>query len=140
MGEGLRRVGTARRVGANCSVVFHSVRCAGCKGRCGLSVGEAVELPVARDLPDGATVEVVASPRDLARRALGVFGWPLGASVAAAAVVHWFGVGEAMIVAALLGTAVAVVGIRAFAGSDGVLGRRFRRCAAPDEGMRVVLG
>lgn len=138
--HGLHRVGTARRVGANCSVVFHRVRCQGCDGRCGLSVGGCIDLPLVADLPNGATVEVVASAGDLARRALGVFGWPLVAVVAASAIAEWRGAGEALVVAALLGTALAVVGTRAaLARPEGVATRVTRRATNRDESVRVVL-
>ena len=131
----MHRVGTVRHVGTHCSVVFPRVLCAGCDGRCGVTVGDGGELPLAVDLANGTTVEVVASARDLRRRALGVFGWPLGAVVAAAVAAEWFRIGDAMIVAALLGTIIAVAGCRAR--FEGVL---VRRSAASHGSVRVVLG
>lgn len=138
MSPRLSRVGTARRIGAGCSVVFHGDRCAGCDGRCGVSVGGG-EVPLDFEVPNGTRVEVVASAHDLARRALGVFGLPLGAVGAAALVAEWVGASEALIVAALFGTAAAVVAVRAAGIMPGGLATRlFRYSRPPDEGLRVV--
>ena len=102
-----------------------------------MTVGDCGELPLADDLPNGATVEIVASARDLGRRALSVFGWPLGAAAAASAAAEWFGTGDATIIAALLGIPLAVVGFRiAFAPFDEASARR---SATPNEAIRVVL-
>ena len=130
----LSSVGTARRVDGDCSVVFHSDRCTGCDGRCGVSVGGR-ELPLEIDLPDGTAVEVIASARDLARRALGVFGWPLGALGVAALAAERSGAGDALIVAALFGTVLALVAARP-AGARAA--RMCRRSATPD-GLRVII-
>ncbi|MCY3620442.1 MAG: SoxR reducing system RseC family protein [Gammaproteobacteria bacterium] len=108
----LSRVGAVRRVGASCSVVFDCVRCAGCNGCCGVSVGGG-EVPLDFEVPNGTPVEVVASAHDLARLALRCFGWPLGAVGAAAFAAEWVAASEALIAAALFGTALAVVGVRA---------------------------
>lgn len=135
----LSRVGTARRIGVGCSVVFHGDRCAGCDGRCGVSVGGG-EVPLDFEVPNGTRVEVVASAHDLARRALGVFGWPLGAVGVAAFVAEWVGVSEALIVTALFGTAAAVVAVRAARSKpEGPITRMSRRAATSAEGLRVVL-
>lgn len=135
----LSRAGTAQRVGAGCSVVFHRDRCAGCDGRCGVSVGGG-DVPLDYDLPNGTRVEVVASAHDLARRALRCFGWPLGALGTAAFVAEWVGGSEALIVAALLGALLAVVAVRAARRiPDGFATRMSRRSGTPDEGLRVVL-
>lgn len=135
----LSRVGTSRSVGGDCSVVFHRVPCAGCDGRCGVSVGGG-EVPLDFEVPNGTRVEVVASVRDLARRALGVFGWPLGAVGAAAFVAEWVGAGEALVVAALFGTALAVVAVRAGRVTPEVSAARMSRPSGrPDEGLSVVL-
>ena len=133
----LSRVGTVRRVSANCPVVFHRVRCAGCDGRCGVTLGGG-EMPLDFEMPNGTRVEVVASAHDLARRALGVFGWPLGALGAAAVLAEWVGSSEALIVAALFGAALAVVAVRAAKIPDGFSVRRTRRSGNPVEGLRVV--
>ena len=135
----LSRVGTARHIGAGCAVVFHGDRCAGCNGRCGVSVG-GDEVPLNFEVPNGTRVEVVASANDLARRALGVFGWPLGAVAAGALVAERVGAGEALIIAALFGAAAAAVAVRA----AGIMprdsaARMSRRSGTPDEGLRVVL-
>lgn len=135
MNRWLFREGTARRNGTNCSVVFDRVRCVGCDGRCGVAVG-ADELPLDVGLPNGTRVRVVVSAHDIARRALGVFGWPLGALATGAVVAEWFGASEGLIVAALLGTALAVVVVRA--GSADRFARVSRN-SAPDEAARVVL-
>lgn len=138
MSPRLSRVGTAQRIGAGCSVVFHGDRCAGCDGRCGVSVG-AGEVPLDFDVPNGTRVEVVASAHDLARRALGVFGWPLGAVGAVALVAEWVGASEALIVTALFGTAAAVVAVRAARSIPGGSATPMsRRAGTPDEGLRVV--
>lgn len=136
----LFRVGTVRCVGGDCSVVFHRGRCAGCEGRCGVSLGGR-RLPVDFGLPDGTPVEVAVSVHDMARRALVVFGWPLGAVGAAAAVTEWLGLSEGLMVAALLGTALAVVGVRAASVNRDTLAapQACRRTAGPEDGVRVVL-
>ncbi|MCY3841446.1 MAG: hypothetical protein OXH09_22850, partial [Gammaproteobacteria bacterium] len=80
------------------------------------------------------------STRELARRAIGCFGWPLGAVVAAAFAVEWVGGSEGLIVAALFGAVFAVVGVRAAkAMSDGFSAPASGRSGTPDEGLRVVL-
>ena len=135
---GLSRVGTVQRVGVCCSVVFHRVGCAGCNGRCGVSVG-CGEVPLDFEMPDGTPVEVVASAHDLARRALRCFGWPLGAVGAAAFAAEWLVVSEALVVVALFGTALAVVAVRAARIRIHGLARRMsRRSGTPDEGLHVV--
>ncbi|MDE0661240.1 MAG: SoxR reducing system RseC family protein [Gammaproteobacteria bacterium] len=119
--------------------MFRRVRCAGCVGRCGVSVGGG-ELPVDFGLPDGTPVQVAMSPHDFARRALVVFGWPLGAVGAAAAVTEWFGVSEGFMVAAFLGTALAVVGVRAASRTRGTPAvHAHRRTTGSDDGVRVVV-
>ena len=100
-----------------------------------MAVG-ADELPLDVGLPNGTRVRVVVSAHDIARRALGVFGWPLGALATGAVVAEWFGASEGLIVAALLGTALAVVVVRA--GSADRFARVSRN-SAPDEAARVVL-
>ena len=131
----LHRVGTARRAGARCAVVFDGLRCPGCEGRCGVSVGGG-EVPLDFDVPEGTPVVVAASAHGLARRAAGVFGWPVGAVVVAAALAEWYMVSEALIAATLLGTFLAAVGVRAVvARPDGVSRPR----DAADEVVRVVL-
>ena len=132
----LSRVGTVRRVGANCSVVFDRVRCAGCDGRCGVTVGDS-EVPLNFEVPDGTRMEVVASAHDLACRALRCFGWPLGAVGAAAFLAEWVGASDALIVGALFGATLAVVAVRALR-IPGFSARRDRRAGNPDEGLRVV--
>lgn len=135
----LSQVGTARRVGTGCAVVFHAERCAGCDGRCGVSVGGG-EVPLDFEVPDGTPVEVVVSARDLARRALGVFGWPLGAVGGTALAAEWVGAGEALVVAALFGAALAVVAVRAARiVPEGFAAPRSRRAGTADGGVRVVL-
>lgn len=92
------------------------------------------------EVPNGTRVEVVASAHDLARRAIGVFGLPLGAVGAAAHMAEWVGGSEALIVAALFGTAAAVVAVRALGVMpEGLATRRSRCSRTPDEGLRVVL-
>ncbi|MCE2459434.1 MAG: SoxR reducing system RseC family protein [Pseudomonadales bacterium] len=104
-----------------------------------MSVGGS-ELPLDVELPNGTPVKVAVSTHDVARRALAVFGWPLGAAAAAATVTEWFGGSETLIVAALLGTALAVVGVRAASvAPDRFSAGVSRSSAAPDEGVRVVL-
>ena len=104
-----------------------------------MSVGGG-EVPLDFEVPNGTRVEVVASVRDLARRALGVFGWPLGAVGAAAFVAEWVGAGEALVVAALFGTALAVVAVRAGRVTPEVSAARMSRPSGrPDEGLSVVL-
>ena len=139
MNRWLFRVGTAQRVGHGCSVVFHRVRCAGCDGRCGVSVGGR-ELPVGLSLPDGTRVEVAVSARDMARRALIVFGLPLGAVGVAAALTQWHGMNEGLMVLALLGTSIAVMGVRAVSVNRGAPAAQVSgRTAESDDGVRVVL-
>ncbi|MDE0419898.1 MAG: SoxR reducing system RseC family protein [Gammaproteobacteria bacterium] len=136
MNRWLTRVGTVRGVGANRAVVFHRVRCADCDGRCGLSFGGG-EVPLDADLPDGTVVEVVASVGGLARRAMGVFGWPLGAILVAAAVAEWLSVGDALVVGVMLSTVLAVVGFRAgYANRD----QTTRRSPGAPDTVRVILG
>lgn len=96
------------------------------------------ELPLDFEVPNGTRVEVVASAHDLARRAFGVFGWPLGALGAAAFLAEWVGTGEALIVAAFFGAALAVVAVRAAKIRDGFSVRGTRRSENPVEGLRVV--
>lgn len=91
------------------------------------------------NLPNGTPVEVAVSARDIARRALVVFGWPLGAVSAAATVTEWYGVSEGWMVAALLGTALAVVGVRAASGHRSASALQVSRRTGPDGGVRVVL-
>ena len=135
----LSRAGTTRRVGASCSVVFDRGRCAGCNGRCGVSVGSG-EISLDVEVPNGTRVEVVASTRELARRALGCFGWPLGVVVAAAFAAEWVGGSEGLVVAAFLGAVFAVVGVRAAkAMSDRFATPTPGSAGTPDEGLRVVL-
>ncbi|MDE0037637.1 MAG: SoxR reducing system RseC family protein [Gammaproteobacteria bacterium] len=118
--------------------MFHSVRCAGCDGRCGVSVGGG-EVPLDFEVANGTRVEVIASAHDLARRALRCFGWPLGAVGAAAFLAEHLGASEALIVAALFGAALAVVAVRAAKIiPDGLALRISRRAGTPDEGLRVV--
>lgn len=97
------------------------------------------ELPLDFDLPSGTPVEVAVSARHVARRALRVFGWPLGALGTAAVVTEWFGTSEGLIVAALLGTALAVVGMRAASVDADRLAAQVSRRTGPDDGVRVVL-
>ena len=104
-----------------------------------MSVGGG-ELPLDIEVPHGARVEVVASTRDLARRALRVFGCPLGAVAAAAFVAEWVGANEALIVAALFGAVCAMVAVRGAKTMPDGLATRTSRCAGTsDEGLRVVL-
>ena len=131
----LTRVGTAHGVGADCTVVFAGDRCAGCEGRCGLSVGDG-DLPLATDLPEGTTVEAVVSVRGLANRALAVFGWPLGALVAAAALGEWSTLGEPLAAGVLVAAFLAAIGFRlAFAKAD----RAPRRLPAARDIVRVLV-
>lgn len=158
MNQWLNRVGTARALGADCAVVFHRVRCAQCDGRCGLSLGGG-EVRLDADLPEGAAVEVVASVRGLARRAMGVFGWPLAAIVVMATVAEWSKLGETVVVGVVLTVVFAVVGLRvAFAEGDQAAseetsrrqvegGRQpsptFKKTRCPsgaDDVVRVILG
>ena len=91
------------------------------------------------EVPNGTPVEVVASARDLARRAFGCFGWPLGAVGAAAFAAEWVAASEALVVAALFGTTLAVVGVRAARiRLHGFAPRMSRRSGTLDEGLRVV--
>ena len=104
-----------------------------------MSVGGG-EVLLDFEVPDGTRVEVVASAHDLARRALGVFGWPLGAVGAMAFVAEWVGASEALVAAALFGTALAVVAVRAArAIPDRFATRMSRPSGTSDEGLSVVL-
>ena len=104
-----------------------------------MSVGGG-DVPLDFEVPNGTRVEVVASARDLARRAFGCFGWPLGAVGAAALSAEWLGASEALIVGALFGAALAVVAVRpAKVSPDDCSARRSRRPVPTDEGLRVVL-
>ena len=103
-----------------------------------MSVGGG-EVPLDFEVPNGTRVEVAASSHDLARRALGVFAWPLGAVGAAALLAEWVGASEALIVAALFGTALAVVAVRAAGAIPDRFGTRLSRPGTPDECLRVVL-
>ncbi len=135
----LHRVGTARRVGRYCSVAFQPLRCAGCDGRCGLALGAGDELPVAADLLDGTTVDVVASPRTFMVRSFAVFGWPVGAAAASAVFVEWLGMAEIVVVGAWFGAVVAVAGLRiAGAGRDRSAGA-IPASVGPRGDIRVVL-
>ena len=98
------------------------------------------EVPLDFDVPEGTPVVVAVSAHGLARRAAGVFGWPVGAVVVAAALAEWYMASEALIAATLLGTFLAAVGVRAVvARPDGVFVRVSRPRAAADEVVRVVL-
>ena len=119
--------------------MFHRVRCAGCDGRCGVSVGGG-EVALDLEVPNGTRVEMVASARDLARRALGCFGWPLGAVGAAALLAERVGGSEALVVGAFFGATLAVVALRAGRVIPDVFAvRRIRPSGTPDESLRVVL-
>jgi len=103
-----------------------------------VSVGSG-EVPLDFEMPDGTPVEVVASAHDLARRALRCFGWPLGAVGAAAFAMEWVAAGEALVVAALFGTVLAVVAVRAARiRLHGLALRISRRSGTPDEGLHAV--
>lgn len=95
-------------------------------------------MPLDFEVPNGTRVEVIASPHDLARRSFGVFGVPLVAVAAAAFLAEWVGTGEAVIVAALFGAALAVVAVRAAKIPDGFSVRKTRRSRNPVEALRVV--
>ena len=104
-----------------------------------MSVGGG-DVPLDFEVANGTRVEVVADAHDLGRRALGCFGWPLGAVGAAAFLAEHLGASEVLIVAALFGAALAVVAVRAAKIiPDGLTMRLSRRVGTPDEGVRVVL-
>ena len=95
-------------------VLLEASRCPGCDGRCGLAVfaPPRIFLNAEAGIADGTAVELVAATRRLAWRALGVFGSPLAAALAAAVAVETIAWPNWSIALAPLSAIVAMAGTR----------------------------
>jgi len=94
-------------------IEFGARYCPGCNGRCGVRFrAPPVSVPEGLDLTPGAGVVVTASARRLRRGALRVFGPPLVALAASAALAH-FGAWHDWVLAAVAGLAIAMTPVLA---------------------------
>jgi len=92
---------------------FGARYCPGCNGQCGVRFrARPVSVPVEIEAPPGADVVVTASARGLRRRALWVFGPPLVALAASAALAH-FGAWNDWGLAAVAGLAISMTPVLA---------------------------
>ena len=100
--------------GRHC-VQLDAARCPGCTGNCGMGLFAPPRIFLNADLgvPRGAPVEVWATAHRFAWRALSVFGTPLAVALAAATAVETLAWPDWLIVAAPIGAAAAMVGVRA---------------------------
>ena len=135
----LTRAARVRRFGADCRIVFAADSCPGCDGRCRLSIGDTSDLPVDADLPDGATVEVLAPPRAVSYRAWRVFGLPVTAVVVAAFVADRGASSEALVAVALIAALVTVVGLRYVLGNKVGEDALTKVVVGDPAGVRIVL-
>ena len=90
--ESIQRTGRVERGprGTGPVVTFDAEYCPGCDGRCGVGIGTArMRLPGTSKLPAGTPVVVTASPGALARCTVSIFGLPLLALGASAALGHF---------------------------------------------------
>ncbi|MCE2424055.1 MAG: SoxR reducing system RseC family protein [Pseudomonadales bacterium] len=115
----LSRRGTVRCVGGQKAVVFDAATCAGCDGRCGVSLARLDALSVDTDLPLGSRVAVEVPVRALLAKTALVLGLPTTATVAAAlAAGPW---GDWLVPVALLISVAGVVIMGRFARSGDAL-------------------
>ena len=106
--------GMTETVAGEQCVRLQASRCPGCDGRCGLALFAPPRISLAAEagIANGVAVELVAASRRFAWRALGVFGLPLSAALAAAIAVEALAWPDWSVALAPLSAIVAMAGAR----------------------------